>query len=384
MITNRGLFHATMARENDDQLLYIEQGFWDGLYEDWLAEGLPTGVNPPSFAGIGERPSLFDHFNTAKWVYCLFNQFYYPEPPEETLEIRDGRRIYRDRMHNTLAVRADGGASLPQQLDFAIKSQEDYLAVRDRLTGNASQRIHLDQFPPEAQMPLLGATARSQNDHLVSLWVHGPFAFLRDLLGVEMAIVVPYLDPKWARMLLDDHLDACREVAALIIPKLQPDLCYVWEDNAGKTGPMVSPKLFREFHLPWYQAWRDFLREMGVRWMVVDTDGDPRALVPLWIEGGMDCMLPWEVNSVDILKIAEAYPDLALCGGICKHVFEQEGLAPIDAEVERVVKPLRARGRYFPSLDHWVPRGVPLAKFTYFHQRLLGHGKANRVTWPSG
>jgi hypothetical protein len=107
-------------------------------------------------------------------------------------------------------------------------------------------------------------------------------------------------------------------------------------------------------------------------------------LVPLWIEGGMDCMLPWEVNSVDILKVAEAYPDLALCGGICKHVFEQEGLAPIDAEIERVVKPLRARGRFFPSLDHWVPRGVPLAKFEYFHRRLVDYGKANRVVWRSG
>jgi hypothetical protein len=251
LVTNRELFHATMAGENGDQLLYIEQGFWDGLYEDWLTEGLPPTLYPPSFAGIGERPSLFDYFDTAKWAYCWFNQFYYPEPLEETLELHDGRRVYRDRMRNTLAVRADGGASLPQQLDFAIKNRDDYLAVRDQLTGNASERVPVAQFLPEAQMPALAAAAGNQGDHLVSLWVHGPFAFLRDLLGVEMAITVPYLEPEWARMLLDDHLKTCQEVAALIISELQPDLCYVWEDNAGKTGPMVSPKLFREFHLPW-------------------------------------------------------------------------------------------------------------------------------------
>jgi uroporphyrinogen decarboxylase len=379
MMSNRELFHATMARENGDQLLYIEQGYWDGLYEDWLAEGLPPDIHAPSFAGIGERPSLFDYAETAKWAYCWFNQFYYPEPQEETIAIRDGHRIYRDRMRNTLAVRADGGASLPQQLDFAIKCRRDYDEVRDQLTGSTAHRLHLDAFVPAAQMPLLAPLARGQGDHLVSLWAHGPFAFLRDLLGVEMAITVPYDDPDWTRMLLADHLDTCREAAALIIPQLQPDLCYVWEDNAGKTGPMVSPRLFREFHLPWYKAWKSFLLDMGVPWMVVDTNGDPRPLVPLWIEGGMDCMLPWEVNAVDIRKVAEDYPKLVLCGGISKHVLEKEGVQPIDAEIERVVRPLRARGGYLLSLDHWCPRGVRLSQYEYFHRRLRDYGKANQV-----
>jgi hypothetical protein len=52
----------------------------------------------------------------------------------------------------------------------------------------------------------------------------------------------------------------------------------------------------------------------------------------------------------------------------------------VDAELERVVRPLRARGRYFPSLDHWVHPGVRYRDFLYYCRRLEeGYGKSNRT-----
>ena len=371
LTTNRELFHATMRKQNGCQLLYVEQGYTDGVYEDWLEEGLPTTVQPPAFRGLGERPSLFDHFQTAKFAYCGFNQFRCPLLPEELIEERDGRRLYRDSLGNTIQIRLDG-SSLPHQIAFAIRDRRSYLQVRDQFTGSYSQRIE------GTDLGSLGPAMRTQVDHIVSLWVHGPFAFLRQILGTEMAIVVAYEDPEWTRLMLQDHLDTCREVAAAVIEACQPDICYVWEDSCGKAGPMVSPRLFREFHLPWYKKWRTYLHEMRVPWMFVDSDGDPTALLPLWIQGGMDGMLPWEVNAVDILEVAHDFPSLALLGGIYKHMFDSESIADIDAELDRVVRPLRKRGGYFPSLDHWVYRGVPLRRYDYFHRRLGDYGKANQ------
>jgi uroporphyrinogen decarboxylase len=144
--------------------------------------------------------------------------------------------------------------------------------------------------------------------------------------------------------------------------------------------------------LPWYRQWKRFLTEAGVPWMVVDSDGNPEALVEAWIEGGVDWILPWEANSSDILAVARRWPKLVLSGGIYKHLFEPDDPSQkgrfatndvrqlVDAELERVVKPLRVRGGYFPSLDHWVHPGVRYRDFSYYCRRLeKSYGKANTM-----
>jgi len=385
-LTNRDLFHATMRRENGDRLLHVIQGFFPEV-ADWRAQGLPEAIVQPPFLGLSPKPDLFDHCNVAKFAYCAFEQYYSPAFEEEVLEERDGRRIVRNRLGNTVETRTDGGASLPHEIAFAIRERADYDGLRDRLLGQTEARAPWDELAET------GAVLRGQQDHLVSLWVHGPFAFLRELLGVEKAITVPYDDPEWTRLMLADHLQVSMEAGARVIEACGPDLCYVWEDCCGSSGPMISPPVFREFYLPWYRAWKSFLCDMGVPWIVMDTDGDPTPLVGLWIEGGVDCILPWEVNSVDMLAISRRYPDLVLMGGIYKHMFEPADPAQvgrfrstdvrqaIDEELERVVAPMRRRGGYIPSLDHWVFSTVRYPDFLYYCQQLVDrYGVSNRST----
>ena len=49
-----------------------------------------------------------------------------------------------------------------------------------------------------------------------------------------------------------------------------------------------------------------FLRKNGVETIFVDTDGNPGALIPLLLEGGVNGLLPLEaaagVNAVDLRK----------------------------------------------------------------------------------
>lgn len=55
---------------------------------------------------------------------------------------------------------------------------------------------------------------------------------------------------------------------------------------------------------------------------MLDTDGNPTPLVGNWHEAGVDCIQPYEVNSVDMLKLADEYPDYVMMGGIYKHYSE--------------------------------------------------------------
>ena len=104
-------------------------------------------------------------------------------------------------------------------------------------------------------------------------------------------------------------------------------------------------------------------------------------------------MQPWEVNAVDILQAAEELPNMAFMGGIYKHMFEpghpgqigrfatNDVQKAIDEELDRVVRPMRERGGYFPSLDHWVFDGVGYDDFLYYCEQLTRqYGKANSST----
>ena len=53
----------------------------------------------------------------------------------------------------------------------------------------------------------------------------------------------------------------------------------------------------------------------------------------------------------------------------------------IDKELERVVVPMRERGGYFPSLDHWVFKGVRYVDFQYYCRQLeIKYGVVNQST----
>ena len=386
-MTNRELFHATMRRENGDQLLHYEQGYNAPTLEKWYDQGLPREILKPELMGLPATPDLFEHFNICEFGMCQFEQYYIPAYPSEVIEKREISSVIRDNRGNIQEVRTDGEGSLPHGIDFAIKTLPDYVERRDRIIGNIAERA------PEAELDVMRKTIRDQQDHMVSLWVHGPFAFLRELLGTEAAMAAPYTEPEMVRMMLADHLEVSKAAGARVIDAVRPDCCYVWEDCSGSSGPFISPDIFREFCLPWYKAWKQFLLDSGVPWILMDTDGDPMPLVGLWMEGGVDAILPWEVNSVDILEVARDYPDLILMGGIYKHMFEPDSRSQfgrfettdtrleIDKELERVVKPLRERGGFIPGLDHFVHRGVDYPDFAYYCEQLAEkYGKANKAT----
>ncbi len=341
---------------------------------------------------LTEAPNLYDYFNVAGYLYCKFEQFCIPPFQRKVIEEGGDRRTFVNTNGVTLTERTDSVAgspygSPPHEVDFTIAAPRAYGENRYRLTGSVDKRIDRGWLARNAE------ACRVQRDHPVTLWVNGPFSFLRELMGVENAMVLPYTEPEMIRLMLDDHLATCMAAAEPVIQACRPDMCFVWEDCCGSTGPFIAPNVFESLMAPWYRAWKDYLVSSGIPWLMLDTDGDPGGLVPHWYGAGVDCMQPWEVNSVDMLRYAEENPRWVMMGGIYKHMFEpadpaQVGRfrttdvhAAIDEELERVVKPMRARGGYIAALDHWAFWGVTLDGYRYYSEQLAArYSKSNRVT----
>jgi uroporphyrinogen decarboxylase len=128
--------------------------------------------------------------------------------------------------------------------------------------------------------------------------------------------------------------------------------------------------MVREFMLPNYRRIRQFADSHNIAIVSVDTDGDCSELVPLFMEAGINMMLPFEVQAgCDVREYAQKYPELCIMGGFNKQALWTSAEA-IDQEFNRL-SPMFAPGvRWIPAPDHLIPPEVPYELFKHFMIRL--------------
>ena len=132
---------------------------------------------------------------------------------------------------------------------------------------------------------------------------------------------------------------------------------------------MVSPSIVREFMMPYYKRIIDFLNARGVEIILLDTDGDCNALIPLYLEVGVTGMYPFEAHcGMDIVKVRQQYPELQIMGGIPKAEIAR-GRRAIDAALKPAEEVLKTGG-YIPFGDHLIPPDVSWEDFVYYRTQL--------------
>ena len=71
----------------------------------------------------------------------------------------------------------------------------------------------------------------------------------------------------------------------------------------------MSPRMFREFVLPYLQEMVDLAKEKGVPF-IKHTDGDIRSVMDMIIDAGIDALDPLEpIAGIDIAEMKEKYGD---------------------------------------------------------------------------
>jgi len=146
------------------------------------------------------------------------------------------------------------------------------------------------------------------------------------------------------------------------------DFVQIWEDMAYKTAPMISPEFVRDFMLPAYKELVAYLRDSGVKLIMVDSDGHANDLLPIFMEAGIDGMHPCEMAAgCDPVMLRSEHPNCTLMGGLDKRAIAS-GKEGIDSELKRV-RPVLETGGYIPMLDHFVPPDVSYQTYLYYVQR---------------
>jgi hypothetical protein len=144
------------------------------------------------------------------------------------------------------------------------------------------------------------------------------------------------------------------------------DVLLIWEDMCYRNGPLISPAHFASLIRPRYIRLIQRARACGMEAVLVDTDGDCRRLIPLFLESGVDALMPFEVQAgMDVCSIGREYPQLGIMGGIDKRALSLDPAA-IRREVDRVLPCFKERGGFIPTLDHSIPPNVSWSQFQYY------------------
>jgi uroporphyrinogen decarboxylase len=270
-----------------------------------------------------------------------------------------------------------GGASVPEFISWQVETRRDFERLKEeRFQPRLEERV-------PSNWPVLAGQYRERDFPLaIGGYPLGFYGYLRYLMGEERLLLGFYDDPRLIKDIMNFLADFWIELWDQALNDVQVDCAHFWEDMAYRTGPLISPAAFREFMTPCYKKITGFLKDRGVRIILVDSDGNLDELIPLFLEAGLTGIWPVEIQAGnDLLEIRRRYPRLQIQGGIDKLKIAK-GRKAIDEELESKVPFMLARGGYIPHLDHLAHPEISWPDFCYYRRRLgeliEGHARKER------
>jgi len=367
-ITDR--YYKVFTYQPVDRVPDMEFGYWPQTIRRWLREGLTLELTRE------EQDEMFSarldaFFGFEQEGYGLYTRTHMrPAFEEEVLEERDGSVVMRDSTGATAQryLNSADNSSIPHFIAFPIQQPADWAEMKTRYRLDDDDRA----YPPEA---LEGARDAAAAGKAIGVFFVGFYGQLRMWMGMENLSYAFYDFPEMIHDMVEHWAELCARQLERLPADIMIDQVMWWEDMACKNGPLVSPAVFTEFLQPGYRRVMQAARKRGCELGFVDSDGNPRDLVPHWLAEGVNIMFPLEVAAgVDPYAWREEFGmELRLKGGIAKRPLV-EGGAAIDRELERI-RPLLEQGGYIPHLDHLVPPDVPYDHYRDYldkKRRLIG------------
>jgi uroporphyrinogen decarboxylase len=340
-----------MNYEKPDRLPFYQFiGFWGETINRWYGEGLPIGMTVDDYFG-------FDKIESASMDFGPI-----PSSITKTISEDDRYKITLTELGGLrwIAKGRKDGASIPQYIEFGVKSKEDWEKIKKRYDPNDLRR-----YSKTWGKDLINYY--NTIDHPVGIHLGSCFGWIRELMGLENTLISFYKEPDLIHEMMDFWGDFAVSLVAPAVEAVKFDFASIWEDMAYKNGPHISPKLFREFMLPNYKKVTDFVKSKGIDIIMVDTDGNHEAITSLFLEGGVNCLYPMEVAAgMDAIAFRKKYgKELRMFGNIDKRALikNKESIKKeLDSKMPFFVKDLGI----VPSVDHCVPVDVSFENFSYY------------------
>lgn len=350
-MTPRERWRRVFHYQSVDRIPHYEFGYWDELYEEWHAQGLPGEITSEAAAD--------QYFGFDRRMVVGPNLEIIPSFEPRVLRDEGDKQLVVDREGIVCEIRKHG-ASIPHYLEFPVRDRETWKQYRERLDPHDPRRI-----PSPAELDRLAAECR-ESQVPVGIWIGSLFGKPRDWMGFERIAMMMYDDPDLMDEIIENQCVMIEKNIEPFLQRIEFDFAAGWEDICFNNGCIISPKMFREFLLPRYKRIARLLHRYGVDVIYTDCDGNINGIVDIWLEAGYNCVFPVEVRAgSDPVQLRERFgKDILIMGGFDKTAL-LEGPPAILAELKRL-EPVVEEGGFIPHVDHRVPCGVKLEDYRYY------------------
>jgi hypothetical protein len=349
-LTDRERFNRQMHYQTVDRCFNMEFGYWDENFTEWplfYQNGISTNEEADIFFNFDRTASISGEI----WMSPPF--------PKETIEVRERTKVLMNEDGLLAEVPLDGHDTIPHFLKASIVTPDDWKKVK-------AERFRLDDPARKVDVDKLKREHPAERDYPLGIWVGSMIGKIRDMLTFEGLSYAIYDYPTMVEDMVETACQLVEQALEQILPHFQFDYAAGWEDICYKSGPIVNPRWFQRVITPRYKRIHDKLKVHGIDIWWIDCDGDVRPILKSMMEGGVNCLFPFEVNGcAHPAELLEEYgKDLRIMGGFDK-IEMGKGREAILRYMDTLV-PLVERGGYIPFCDHRCPPNVNPDDYLYY------------------
>lgn len=349
-MTDRERFNNQMHYKPVDRCFNMEFGYWQENYSVWTLFS-ENGITNEAEANAFFNFDRIQNVSGKLWMNPGFEEKVVGETETSCILINgDGL---------TAEVPKDGHDTIPHYISPSIVTPEDWKRCKE-------ERFRLDD--PARKVDVEALKKRYPDDRTFPLGVDcgSMIGKIRDMLTFEGLAYACYDYPD----MVEDMVETCclltEHYLDQVLPHITFDYACGWEDICFKNGPIVTVDFFRNVVMPRYKRISKKLREHGIDLWYIDCDGDVRPLLPYFLEGGVNCLFPFEVNGCahpgELLR--EYGGELRIMGGFDKLQLGG-GREAIKTYMESLV-PWVERCGFIPFCDHRCPPNVKQEDYLYY------------------
>ena len=365
-MTNRENALAVLKYEPYDRMPIVHFGYWGETLQKWVDQGHfkqseLEGLGDGSEAESALSAKLGFDFNWQNMF--MSNNSLRPGIEPKVVETFEDGREHVLGYDGVVYVRAPGAGSIPGHVDYLLK---------DRAAWEEHFKWRFEWNEDRVDRKALEALRSQDRENPRGLHCGSLYGSIRGMLTFEGSCYMLADDEDLFTEIIDTVGGLSYRIVERVLQSgVSFDFAHFWEDICFKNGPCVSPDVFKKKVGPHYRRITELTRARGIEICSLDCDGCIDALIPTWIENGVNTMFPIEVGTWDgsIAPWREKYGrELRGVGGMNKNVFARDRAA-VDAEVERL-KPLIALGGYLPCPDHRIAPDAEYDNVRYYCDRM--------------
>ena len=192
-----------------------------------------------------------------------------------------------------------------------VQSDEDILSLR--IPDNLEQAGTI----PICLETVAYALERQPKGLVAGLPGFGPMETGRALISIEKLCLMMYKKPELVHKTFRFATDFQIAVAKLWAEKFDPARICPFVGGPTHSNQVISPKMFKEFCLPYVKEQHAAYREMGYRHMLFHPCGEQNDNLPFWAEAEMgDPGLITVGHEIDLARVAEFFPEHIAMGNL--------------------------------------------------------------------